>query len=83
MRYIYVNQPSSISKRELPFLGPDRTGEGGRGPRGTKKNSDWLKTASRKMSVLHTLNLTPALESRLWNYLAATTFSLKDELEKR
>ena len=30
MNYIYVNQPSSISKRELPFLGPVRTGEGAR-----------------------------------------------------
>ena len=39
---IYVNQPSSISKRELPFLGPVRTGRG----RGTKKNSDWLKTTN-------------------------------------
>ena len=27
---LYVNQPSSISKRELPFLGPVRTGEGAR-----------------------------------------------------
>ena len=27
--YVY-NQPSSISKRELPFLGPVRTGEGAR-----------------------------------------------------
>ena len=29
-RILYVNQPSSISKRELPFLGPVRTGEGAR-----------------------------------------------------
>ena len=27
---LYVNQPSSISKRELPFPGPVRTGEGAR-----------------------------------------------------
>ena len=43
--FIYVNQPSSISKRELPFLGPYAPGRG----RGTKKNSDWLKTASTKL----------------------------------
>ena len=30
LEIIYVNQPSSISKRELPFLGPVRTGEGAR-----------------------------------------------------
>ena len=30
IRNLYVNQPSSISKRELPFLGPVRTGEGAR-----------------------------------------------------
>ena len=28
--FLYDNQPSSISKRELPFLGPVRTGEGAR-----------------------------------------------------
>ena len=27
---LYVNQPSSISKRELPYSGPVRTGEGAR-----------------------------------------------------
>ena len=30
IRFLYVNQPSSISMRELPFLGPVRTGEGAR-----------------------------------------------------
>ena len=29
-KILYVNQPSSISMRELPFPGPVRTGEGAR-----------------------------------------------------
>ena len=41
MYFLYVNQPSSISKRDMPYSwsGPLRGGGG------TKINSDWLKTA--------------------------------------